>query len=76
VALKTLDEQLAGRTWIVGEGVTIADIDIYGVVGYAEEAGFDLASYPNLQAWMKRVEALPGFASTKTLLPKENRAAA
>lgn len=75
-ALKVLERHLAGRTWIVGEGATIADIDIYGVVAYAEEAGLDLAAYSNIQAWMKRIEALPGFASTKTLLPMESRVAA
>src|SRR5918997_757979 len=37
-ALKTLDRHLAGRNWIVGEGVTIADIDLYGVLVYAGEA--------------------------------------
>ncbi|WP_414471488.1 glutathione S-transferase family protein [Microvirga sp. M2] len=75
-ALTVLDEHLSGRDWIVGEGVTIADIDIYGVVAYADEAGFDLAGYANLQAWMNRFEALPGFASTKALLPMESRVAA
>lgn len=30
-ALTFLDERLAGRAWIVGEGPTIADIDLYGV---------------------------------------------
>jgi glutathione S-transferase len=75
-ALKVLDDHLAGRNWIVGEGTTIADIDIYGVVAYSGEAGLDLVAYPNIQAWMKRLEALPGFASTKALLPMESRVAA
>jgi glutathione S-transferase len=75
-ALQVLDGHLAGRNWVVGEGTTIADIDIYGVTAYAEEGGFDLAAYPNIQAWMKRVEALPGFAATKALLPMESRTAA
>jgi len=75
-ALKVLDDHLAGRSWVVGEGITIADIDIYGVVAYAEEAGLDLAAYSNIRDWMKRLEALPGFASTKALLPMESRVAA
>jgi glutathione S-transferase len=74
--LKMLERHLAGRDWIVGEGVTIADIDIYGVVAYAEEAGFDLAEFPHVAAWVGRMECLPGFASTKTLLPRETRVAA
>lgn len=75
-ALTVLDQHLAGRDWIVGEGATIADIDIYGVAAYAEEAGLDLAAYPHVQSWMKRVEALPGFAGTKALLPMESWVAA
>lgn len=75
-ALKVLDEHLAGRNWIVGEGVTIADIAIYAVVAYADEAAIDLAPYANIAAWMKRVEALPGFRGPKDLLPLESRAAA
>jgi glutathione S-transferase len=75
-ALKVLDEHLAGRNWIVGEGVTIADIDIYGVTAFADEGGFDLAAYPNIQAWAQRFEALPGFKGRKDLLPSESRAAA
>jgi glutathione S-transferase len=75
-SLKVLDAHLAGRDWLVGEGATIADIDIYGVVAYSDGAGIDLAPYSNVTAWMKRLEALSGFASTKALLPQESRAAA
>ncbi len=76
VALKVLDRHLAGRNWIVGEGVTIADIDIYGVVAYAGEAAIDLTPYANITAWMTRFEALPGFKAPKDLLPMETRVAA
>ncbi len=75
-ALKVLDEHLQGRAWIVGEGATIADIDIYGVIAFADEGGFDLGAHPNIQAWTKRVEALPHFAPRKALLPMESRVAA
>jgi glutathione S-transferase len=75
-ALKVVDEHLAGRDWIVGDGPTVADIDLYGVVVYAPEAGYDVAAHANLSAWMRRVEALPGFAPAEALLPQETRAAA
>lgn len=75
-ALKVLDRHLAGRTWIVGEGMTIADLDIYGVVAFAGEAEIDLAPYAQVTAWMNRVEALPGFKGPKDLLPMESRVAA
>jgi glutathione S-transferase len=75
-ALKVLDDHLAGRSWLVGDAPTIADIDVYGVVAYASDGGYDLGAYPNLSAWKGRVEALPGFASPEQLLPKETKAAA
>jgi glutathione S-transferase len=74
-ALKVLDGHLAGRAWMVGEGATIADVDLYGVVAYAGEGGFDLGPYPNVSAWKARVEALPGFLAAGAL-PRETRAAA
>lgn len=74
-ALGVLDAQLAGRRWLVGETPTIADVDLYGVVRYAPEGGFDLAIYPNVQAWMAGVEALPGFKTPEQALPRESRAA-
>lgn len=75
-ALKVLDSHLAGRDWLVGEGATIADIDIYGVVAFSSAAGIDLADFPQIVAWTKRVEALPGFQPAEALLPKTSREAA
>lgn len=75
-ALGVLEEHLKGRDWIVGEGPTIADIDLYGVVAYAGEGGFDLADFPAVAAWARRVEAQPGFQDTATLLPQASREAA
>jgi glutathione S-transferase len=74
--LGVLEAHLKGRSWLVGEGVTIADIDLYGVVSYAGDIGVDLADYPALKEWVGRMEALPGFAAAKAMLPMESRAAA
>jgi glutathione S-transferase len=75
-ALKVLDDHLAGRDWLVGDRPTIADIDVYGVAAYAADGGYDLGSYPILAAWMKRIQALPGFAPAEALLPQATKAAA
>jgi glutathione S-transferase len=76
VALKVLDDHLAGRDWLAGKGPTIADIDVYGVIDYAAAGGFDLAQYKNLSTWIARLKALKGFGSPEQILPKESRAAA
>lgn len=72
-ALKMLDDHLAERHWLVGTTPTIADIDTYGVASYATEAGFDLAAYPNIERWMRRFEALPGWGKPDAIMPKESR---
>jgi glutathione S-transferase len=75
VALKVLDDHLAGRSWIVGGGPTIADIDMYGVIDYATVGGFNLAQYANISAWIGRFKALKGFGAPEQILPKESREA-
>ena len=71
--LAVLEDWLGKHQWLVGNGPTIADIDVYGVVHLAPDGGFDLAKFPNVSAWMKRIEALPGFAARDAAIPKETR---
>lgn len=76
VALQTLEDALAGKDWLVGEAPTIADIDVYGVIHYAPQAGIDLSPFPAIMAWKARFEALPGFGEPEAILPQASRAAA
>jgi glutathione S-transferase len=71
--LGVLNDWLGKQEWLVGRSPTIADVDVYGVVHFAGEAGFDLSETPQVAAWAKRLEALPGFAARETVLPKESR---
>jgi glutathione S-transferase len=73
-ALAHLETCLTGRDWLVGEGLTIADIDIYGVVYYAPDGGYDLSAYPHVAAWKARIEALPGYAAPEDLMPTQPQA--
>jgi len=61
VLLARLETQLDGRVWLVGSGPTIADVAIYSYVARAPEGNVDLTGYPNVNAFLRRVEALPGF---------------
>jgi glutathione S-transferase len=60
-ALALMDEHLAGRDWFAGGGLSLADIALYAYTHVAEEGDFDLAAYPNVQAWLARVAAAPGY---------------
>ena len=73
-ALKALDTELAKGGFLVGTEATVADVAVYGDVAYAGEAAIDLAPYPNVQAWMARVEKLPGFKKYEDVLPKQDAA--
>lgn len=73
-ALKVLDGALAKSDFLVGSEATIADVAVYGDVAYAEEGAIDLSPYPNLKAWMARVEKLPGFKKYEDVLPKQDAA--
>ncbi len=61
-ALRLMDEHLAGRDWLVGDALSLADIALYAYTHVAEEGGgFRLADYPNVEAWLARVAAAPGY---------------
>jgi len=61
-ALKLMDQHLEGRAFFVGDAASLADIALYAYTHVAEEGGaYRLADYPNVQAWLARVAALPGY---------------
>ncbi|WP_296706991.1 glutathione S-transferase [Rhodoblastus sp.] len=58
----TLDALLAKRTFLVNERPTIADVALYSYIAHAPEGGVALTPHAHLVAWLRRIEALPGFA--------------
>jgi glutathione S-transferase len=59
--LAFMDAHLADRTWLAADHPTLADIACYSYVAHAPEGRVDLAPYPNVRAWLARVETLPRF---------------
>ncbi|MES2442901.1 MAG: glutathione S-transferase family protein [Pseudomonadota bacterium] len=59
-ALALMDEHLATRDFFAADRLTLADIALYPYTHVCEEGGFELARYPNVQAWTARVAAQPG----------------
>ncbi len=67
--LKVIDEELQNRPWIAdvdSAHPTIADVALYSYVFGAPEGNVDLLAYRQVQAWLARVEALPGFIAFAT----------
>ncbi|WP_373388074.1 glutathione S-transferase family protein [Pseudomonas alcaligenes] len=58
-ALKVMEQQLQRTPYLVGEQYTIADIALYAYTHVAHEGGFDLSTYPAIQAWLARVASHP-----------------
>ena len=44
------------RKYFVGAAIGLADIALVAYTRFSHEAGIDLAQYPNVQAWVRRVE--------------------
>ena len=60
--LTLLDKEVSTHPWIVaGSAPTIADVALYSYIARAPEGEVDIKPYPHVLAWLKRVEALPGF---------------
>lgn len=55
------EPHLAKHDWLVGNGPTIADLANYSYIALAGEAEIDISRWPAIAAWVKRLEALPGF---------------
>jgi glutathione S-transferase len=56
-ALAVMETALAGRDYLAGPRMTIADISLYGYTHVAEEGGFALDRYPAVRRWLDRIAA-------------------
>lgn len=59
--LSVLDEHLQDREWLAGDNPTIADLSNYSYIAHAPEGDVSLQQYPNVRAWLQRIEDLQGF---------------
>lgn len=59
--LSRIEAHLAGRDWLVGDRPTIADVALYSYIAGAPEGNVDLSGYSRVNAFLRRIEGLPGF---------------
>jgi glutathione S-transferase len=75
--LTLLEQHLAAQPFLAAATPTLADIAIYSYTALAAEGRLSLEPYPNVRAWLARVEALPRFVPVKrSQLPAPPEAAA
>lgn len=68
-AAQVLDQHLEGRKFIVGQSLTLADIDIAGPFSQIDRSRPPLRDYPNLMAWHANLmTSVPAWAETKLVV--------
>jgi len=61
VALETMEGQLEGEDFFVGDRYSIADIALFAYTHVAHEGGFDLRPFPAIRGWLERLQARPKY---------------
>lgn len=60
--LQMMEDRLAAHDWLVGDGLTLADLALYGYTHTAgSRGGFEMQRFPAINRWLARVAALPGY---------------
>lgn len=59
--LPVIEAHLQGRSWLVGDRLTIADLAASPYIALAGDGGVDLDRWPAITAWLARIAALPAF---------------
>lgn len=68
-AANVLDEHLNNREWICDTGLSLADLAIAAPLADQYSAKLPVADLPNLQRWLKQVQALDSWKNTEAVSP-------
>ncbi|MGE0666303.1 MAG: glutathione S-transferase family protein [Sphingomonadales bacterium] len=60
--LGLMNDHLVARRYFVGDSLSLADVALVAYTRLAHEGGFDLAGWPEVLAWVRRVEGNLGLA--------------
>lgn len=60
----------ASGPFFLGKAPTIADIALYSYTAHAPEGHIPLDPYPEIRAWIHRIEGLPGYVPMVRSVPK------
>ena len=68
-AWRVLNAHLDGRSFVVADRPTIADLSLVGYLFFEDEIGVDWNDFPHLRDWLARIRALPGWKHPYDLMP-------
>lgn len=60
-----LEQHLAGRDWLAGEQLTLADLALAPALTYLPKAPLPVRQYPKLMEWLGRVSELDAWKQTE-----------
>ena len=60
--LTVLNRALAGRGFLAGDGFTVADLNVAGILMWGKLSRMDISAYPNLARWLDGCLARPAYA--------------
>ena len=58
---KVLDDHLSGRTWLVGDGMTVADFSVAMALPFAGEAQLPLEDFAQVRRWHDRLNEIESW---------------
>lgn len=61
---KVLEAHLAGREWLVGDTLTLADLSVGSFLDLSEMAQYPIAPYTEIQRWYRNIEQVPAWQSS------------
>jgi glutathione S-transferase len=56
-----LNDSLKGKTWVIGDPLTIADFSIGGLLPSAERMALSIARFPEICRWYQGLASLPAW---------------
>jgi glutathione S-transferase len=62
-ALQVMENHLKLHDFFAAGQLTVADIALYGYTHVANLCDFDLAAFPAVRGWLRRIEQVPGFVT-------------
>ncbi len=58
---RVLNDHLAGRTWIVGDSMTVADFSVAMTLPYAREAQLPLNEFHEVRRWYEQIDSIEAW---------------
>jgi glutathione S-transferase len=64
--LERLDGALAAQAWLVGDGFSVVDLCVAGILSPSRASRIDLAPFPNVGGWLDRCYGRPAAVAVRS----------